>query len=329
MSTNPTARGAGAAPRAEPTKVLVFSPKGADAYAAALAGSAAGISIVTATTRDEAVRHLPTAEVLLSSNAFPVETLDRAERLRWIHVQGAGVNAWTGHGIPAGVRLSRTTGTFGPRMAQYALTYVGVVAQRVRQLFVAQSDHRWSDPDVVDLRGRLLGVAGIGAIGGSVASLARAYGMRVAGLSRTEPTTLELDAWYPDTRLHDFLADLDFLVIVLPLTPHTQGMFDRSAFDALPDHAWLVNMGRGPLIVEADLLDALERRALGGAVLDVFDTEPLPPDHPYWGRDDVIVTPHCSGGTITSEVVEVFLRNLALWRAGAPLENEVDLERAY
>ncbi len=329
MNTSTSERGAAAAPRHEPTEVLVFSPKGAGAYADALSGSDAGIRIVTATTREEAARHIATAEVLLSSNAFPVELLDRAERLRWIHVQGAGVNAWTGHGVPSGVRLSRTTGSFGPRMAQYALTYVGVVAQRVRETFEAQAERRWSDPDIVDLRGRRLGVAGIGAIGGSVARLARAFGMHVVGLSRTEPKALDLDAWYPDTRLHDFLSALDYLVIVLPLTPDTRGMFDRAAFDALPDHAWLVNVGRGPLIVERDLLDALERRALGGAVLDVFDTEPLPSEHPFWGRDDVIVTPHCSGGTITSEVVAVFLKNLSLWRAGAPLENEVDFERAY
>jgi phosphoglycerate dehydrogenase-like enzyme len=329
VSRDAEACGGTTASRAEPTEVLVFSPKGADAYVEALSSSDANIRVVVATTRDEALRHLPTAEVLLSSNAFPVDGLDRAQRLRWIHVQGAGVNAWTEHGIPAGVRLSRTTGTFGPRMAQYALTYVGVVAQRVRQLFAAQSERRWSDPDVVDLQGRRLGVAGIGAIGGSVARLARAFGMHVVGLSRTEPAALELDGWYPVTRLHDFLAELDFLIIVLPLTPHTRGMFDRAALEALPDHAWLVNMGRGPLVVEGDLLEALERRALGGAVLDVFDTEPLPAEHPFWGRDDVVVTPHCSGGTITSEVVEIFVRNLSLWRTGAPLENEVDLERAY
>ena len=329
MSTDTTVREADVASRTDPTRVLVYSPKGAEAYAEALSNGDAGIQVTTATNRDEAARLVPDAEVLLSSNAFPVDLLERAERLRWIHVQGAGVNVWTSHGVPTGVRLSRTTGTFGPRMAQYALTYVGVVAQGVRGLFEAQAERRWSDPDIVDLTGRRLGVAGIGAIGASVARLARAFGMRVSGLSRNEPSGIDLDAWYPTSRLHDFLADLDFLVIVLPLTPQTRGMFDRAAFDAMPAHAWLVNVGRGPLIVEDDLLAALEHRAIGGAVLDVFDTEPLPPDHPFWDRDDVIVTPHCSGGTIVSEVVDVFLRNLEHWRSGAPLENEVDFERAY
>lgn len=329
MSADAAAREARGPSRAEPTEVLVYSPKGVDAYVASLRGSDAGLRVTTATNREEAVAMLPTADVLLSANTFPVDLLEDAERLRWIHVQGAGVNVWTSHGVPPGVRLSRTTGTFGPRMAQYALTYVGVVAQQARGLFEAQSQRRWSDPDIVDLGERRLGVAGVGAIGGAVARLARAFGMRVSGLSRSEPSGIELDAWYPTSRLHDFLADLDFLVIVLPLTPDTRGMFDGAAFDAMPTHAWLVNVGRGPLIVEADLLAALERRAIGGAVLDVFDTEPLPSGHPFWARDDVIVTPHCSGGTIVSEVVDVFLRNLERWRSGAPLENEVDLERAY
>jgi phosphoglycerate dehydrogenase-like enzyme len=214
-------------------------------------------------------------------------------------------------------------------MAQYVLTYIGAVAQSVPELLKAQEQQRWSDPPIIDLSRCRLGVAGLGSIGSSIAKLAQAFGMSVSGLSRSRPEGLELDAWYPTSDLHDFLRSLDFLAIVLPLTPDTRGMFDARALASLPAHAWLVNVGRGPLIVEADLLTALNQRSLGGAVLDVFEQEPLPAGHPLWDHPNVIVTPHCSGGTITSEVVDVFIRNLQRWRAGAALENEVDLTRAY
>ena len=316
-------------PAGTPTRVLVYGPKGADGYVRALEREADGLELQTASDPAEAERALADADVLLSSNKFPVELLAQAHRLRWIHVQGAGVNVWTAHGLPPGVRLTRTTGTFGPRMAHYVMTYVGVVSQRVRELLEAQADRTWVDSDPTPLPGRTLGVAGLGSIGRAIAALARAYGMRVVGFSSSAPAPEVVDAWFGPDRFHAFLAECDFVASALPLTPATTGLFDATAFAALPRHAWLVNVGRGPTVVERDLLAALERGAIGGAVLDVFETEPLPADHAFWGRPDVIVTPHSSGGTIEREVVDVFLRNLAAWRAGAPMEDEVDLTRAY
>lgn len=312
-----------------PTRILVYAPKGADVYVRALDHEAHDVEVRTASDAAGAARALADADVLLSSNKFPVALLDAAPRLRWIHVQGAGVNVWTAHGLPPGVRLTRTTGTFGPRMAHYVMTYVGVVAQRVRELLEAQVRRAWIDPDLMPLPGRTLGVAGLGSIGREIAALARAYGMRVIGYSRSAPAPGVVDAWFGPDRFHAFLAECDFVASALPLTPATEGLFDAAAFEAMPAHAWLVNVGRGPTVVEHDLRAALERGAIGGAVLDVFETEPLPTDHPFWGRPDVIVTPHSSGGTIEQEVVDVFLRNLAAWRTGAPMENEVDLTRAY
>lgn len=311
-------------------RVLLFHPSRAETYAARLASrDAFDGAVIAASTPDEVECHIGDADILLASNAFPVEWLDRAGALRWIHVQGAGVNVWTTHGIPDGVRLSRTTGSFGPRMAQYALTYILVVAQSVREIVRSQEQRRWSDPTILPLQGLRLGVAGVGAIGQHVARVARAFDMRVSGLSRTQRPGVPLDAWYPPDRIEEFAAELDFLVIVLPLTPATRGLIGREVLEALPRHAWLVNMGRGPVVVETELQRALELRQIGGAVLDVFEREPLPSDHPFWRMDNVVVTPHCAGGTIFDEVLEVFLENLTRLRRDEPLINEVDLERRY
>ncbi|HEX6119087.1 MAG TPA: D-2-hydroxyacid dehydrogenase, partial [Dongiaceae bacterium] len=167
--------------------------------------------------------------------------------------------------------------------------------------------------------------------GQAIAKLAKALGMQVVGVRAHPRPTANVDRVEPIERLHDLLRLADYVAICLPLTPATRGLIDGAAFQALKPGAILVDISRGAIVREAALIDALKDGHLAGAVLDVFEVEPLPPDHPLWAMENVIVTPHCSSVYDGWErrAIEMFCDNLDRWLAGAPLENVVDPGMGY
>lgn len=312
-------------------RVLIYHPSKAYLYRDLLVDKAQSLEIEldAAANSEEVSSRLLHADVLLSANSFPIEQLKDATNLQWIHVQGAGVNRWVDAELPMGIRISRTTGSFGPRMAEYAFCYMLVATQHVREVLYNQANHQWVPLQPSVLHGKVLGIAGVGNIGSCVASRGKAFGMRVKGLAHKPKPEVEVEKWYSPDELPTFVEDLDFLVISLPLTPETRGMFRANVFDSMRPSAWLINVARGPIVDEADLVAALQMGKIAGAILDVFDEEPLPPDHLLWSQPNVIVTPHQSGGTCVDEVIEVFEENLHRFRKGVQLLNEVDLQTMY
>ncbi|HLO02083.1 MAG TPA: NAD(P)-dependent oxidoreductase, partial [Symbiobacteriaceae bacterium] len=175
-----------------------------------------------------------------------------------------------------------------------------------------------------------LGVAGIGSIGQGVARRAAALGLHVVGLGRRGRADGSLfKATYTPDRLLEFCRGLDFLAITLPLTPETEGLFGAEALAALNPGALVLNAGRGRVVQEEALLGALRGGHLGGAVLDVFATEPLPPTHPLWREPGVTITPHIAGPSVPVEVADYFMQNYARFTGGAPLTGEIDRTRGY
>jgi len=159
--------------------------------------------------------------------------------------------------------------------------------------------------------------------------VARAVGMHVVGVSRTGRRVPHVDRVHRMYNLHRALSAADFVVLVLPLTRTTRGVIDAAALAAMRPGAWLINIGRGALVDEPALLEALHSRRIAGAVLDVFATEPLPPDHPFWGMDNVAITPHISGPNIPEELALVFNDNLARFLSGRELHHVVDRKKGY
>jgi phosphoglycerate dehydrogenase-like enzyme len=225
--------------------------------------------------------------------------------------------------------VSRVTGSFGPRMAEFAIGYLFAITQRMPEVFAQQTRREWRTLDLDVLAGKTLGVAGLGSIGGTVANLGKSIGMNVAGLSTSRPTNIELDEWYPATELKRFLPLVDFLVLTVPLTTQTRRMIDAQALSDMKSTAWLVNIARGQIVDESALIEALQRGRPAGAVLDVFEQEPLPADNPLWEMSNVIVASHQSGSTVPREVVDVFDENIKRYQAGEPLLYEVDRSRGY
>ena len=320
-----------ARPRREPPSVLVYYPDAADAkaYAESVRVRRGGLRLSVCATPSEAATAIGETEILYAWK-FPPELYPRASRLRWIQAMGAGVDWALVPTLPDDVVITRMPGIFGPWMREYVLGWCLWVTQRMHTYRAAQRERRWR-ADVVPERmaGKTIAVVGLGDIGRTIAATARAVGLRVLGVNRSGRAVRGIDRVYRLAGLPRALADADFVVLALPLTEATRGIVEARALAAMKPSAWLLNIGRGALVDEAALLDALRAGRLGGAVLDVFATEPLPAEHPLWTLDNVVVTPHISGPSTVAELAPIFNDNLGRWLAARPLRYRVDRARGY
>ncbi len=270
-------------------------------------------------------------DVILGSVLFPATLLERAFRTKWIHVAGAGVDAFLAGSRPwrHDILLTRSSVSFGNQIAEYILGHLLAMTQRVCDLHHLQQEYRWQPLELEFIRGRTLGIAGAGTIGRTVAARARGMGMRTLGLATSERHLPEFDAVYTPLQLEAFLPQLNVLAICLPLTPDTAGLFGKHELALLPPSAVLINVGRGAIVDEGALLHALKTKQLRAAILDVFEREPLPTDHPFWSMPNVTITPHHSGHNIPDEIIDTFLDNLERWQDGRSLIGVVDPSRGY
>lgn len=315
--------------RGAPVEVLVYDPSSAARFAELVRAPRRSVTVRTAATFDEAAACIADVEVLYAWK-FPPELYDKAGRLRWLQVMGAGVDWALVPNLPPRVVITRAPGIFGPWMAEYVLGWCLWVTQRMATYLDAQRRHDWIQHIPPEpLRGKTLVLIGLGDIGRVIARAARALGMRVIGVSRSGRPVAGVERVYPTAGLRRAIEAADFVALVLPLNERTRGIVGPQELAAMRPSAWLLNVGRGALVDEPALLHALEHRTIGGAILDVFSTEPLARDHPLWGLDNVVITPHISGPTAADEIAPVFNANLARYLAGRPLRHVVDRRRAY
>jgi phosphoglycerate dehydrogenase-like enzyme len=258
--------------------------------------------------------------------------LARVPNLRWIHTISAGVD----HLLFPELReseaiLTNASGVFNVPIAETVMAYILAVVKRLPEFWAHQRERRWEKLPLRELRGLTVGIVGLGDIGTEVARLCRAFGMHVLGLRRRPAPSDLADEVLPPDRLQDLLARSDFVVIAVPLTAETRGMIGRAELAAMKPDAWLVNISRGAIVDEEALVEALKEGRIGGACLDVFAEEPLPPESPLWDMPNVIITPHNSWSSphIEEREIALFLENLRRYVAGEPLLNVVDKQAGY
>jgi glyoxylate/hydroxypyruvate reductase len=232
--------------------------------------------------------------------------------------------------VPPGVAITRIMddGLVG-QMSEYAIYWALRHHRDIDRYGESQRAAAWKVEPFKDTIHRRIGVMGLGTIGQDTASKFTALGFPTAGWSRTAKTLPGIETFYGAGGLAKFLARSDILIAVLPLTRETQGILNAKTFAALPKGAYLINMARGGHVVDDDLLAALESGQLSGAALDVFNTEPLPKDHPYWRHPKVRVTPHVAGSTNPRTAAPGVIENIKRLRAGQPLINTVDPTTGY
>jgi glyoxylate/hydroxypyruvate reductase A len=215
------------------------------------------------------------------------------------------------------------------QMVRYVLAAALRFLHRVDVYVRQQRAIHWEQHDPRSPASVAAGVMGLGVIGCQVARALAAQGFVVRGLSRTEKQMDGVEVFAGDGRLDAFLDGLDFLVAVLPATAATEGILNRNTLSRLADGAHVVNIGRGAALVDADLVALLDAGKLSGATLDVFREEPLPADHPFWRRPEILVTPHISGLTVPAAAVAQVAGKIAQLERGEPVTGVVALERGY
>ncbi|RXZ83129.1 D-2-hydroxyacid dehydrogenase [Paenibacillaceae bacterium] len=312
----------------EPT-ILIYHNR-AEQYAEYLR-EAAGCSIRTAATPDEAAEQLLGTDIILCWQ-LPGALLSapEASTVRWIQSTGAGIDTLINSSdVPDSIMITRIVDQFGKLIAEYVLGYMLFHNKGIGRLLVDQQSRIWGEQHVETLEGKVIGVAGLGSIGAEVVARARAFNMIVHGLSSSQEKAGLVDRHYTADEWTAFVRELDYLVLTLPLTEETRHVVTLDVLRELKETACIINVGRGPLIVEESLVSHLQSHPQQTAVLDVFDKEPLPNDHPFWSLPNVIVTPHLSGPSRADDVSRFFLDNLERFKRGEPLKGIVDRQRGY
>lgn len=261
----------------------------------------------------------------------PPGELRKYPNLRMIVNIGAGVDHIVkDETLPPGIPIVRVVDPEMNRMmAQYVLLAVLRYHRDFPELEKARRERRWHYIHPRETATCRVGIMGLGHLGALAASELLRQGFKVSGWSRTPKAVEGVATFHGRAQLKDFLARTDILVLMMPFTPETDGIVGRDVLYALPRGARLINVGRGQLIDDAALVAAIRDGQIGGATLDVFRTEPLPPDHPFWGLEQVTITPHLASIAIPRSGATQIADNLRRLREGRPLLNVVDRARGY
>jgi phosphoglycerate dehydrogenase-like enzyme len=321
--------------------LLVVSPR--DHYALRNLAQVKELADISISNDEAEIQHLgQNADILLHTSltgktvAF-AKVWPHTRKVKWVHSLSAGVERVL---IPAfresPVPLTNARGVFKRSLAEFALLGMLYFSKRVRRLVESQRTHKWDDFSTEFIENKIMGIVGYGEIGRECALLAKPLGVKIYAVRRNPLRSANdplLDKIFAPDELPKMLAETDVLVAAAPLTPETKHMLGESAFRAMKPSAIVMNVGRGPVIDEAALIRALAEKRLGGAALDVFETEPLAADSPLWDMENVLISPHCTDRTVNPDWLDLsmqcFIDNFQRYMKGEPLENLVDKKAGY
>ena len=315
-----------------PRSVLLWLDK-PDAYvrAAESAGLAPEFSFDVAPLASEPPDALLSrAEAMLAWRP-PARLGARAPRLKWIQSLTGGVDQWLVPDYPEAAVLTCARGSHRLAMPEHILAGLFLVTKALAPIVLDQRERRWTRRVNPTLAGRTLGILGLGAIGAELARKAAALEMRVIGTKRDGAAVAHVDRVYRPAETDAVLSAADYVVVLLPSTRETRGGINAAALARMKRTAFLLNFGRGDLVVDEDLVAAVRGGVIAGAVLDVFVTEPLPVESPLWTTEGITIFPHVGGLHPQRDeiVAELWVENLRRFAAAKPLREVVDRARGY
>ena len=290
--------------------------------------AAEGVEFATAESMEAARLVYSGQPVILGEPDLVAGVLAEMPDVRWVQSSWAGVTPLLELGR-ADFALTGVRDVFGPQMAEYVLAYLLAKELKIFERLGRQANRNWWDEPSGTLQGKALGIMGTGSIGRHIAKQARSFGMSVNGFSRSGAPAAGFDKVYPEIQLPAFLAEPDYLVCVLPDTPGTRHLLDAGAFQTMKSQCCLVNVGRGSVIDEKALVEALFAGELAGAVLDVFQHEPLPEDSPLWNAPGLVITAHVAATSWPEDIAGIFRENYHRYVNGESLKYRVNFERGY
>jgi phosphoglycerate dehydrogenase-like enzyme len=275
---------------------------------------------------------LKTADAMIN-NGPPKERLrERAPRLSWIQTTGAGIDGllpldW----LPADIALTNNTGAHGAKAEDSCTMAISLLNSRLPQLMAHQRAHRWEPIYTTPVAGKTAVVIGFGDLGQGAGRAAKKLGARVIAVTRSGKAARPADAAVPASRIDSVLPKADFVIVTTPLTRETRNLLSRERLDLLKPEAGVINIGRSPVVDYEALREKLVKGELAGAVLDVFQPEPLPPDSPLWDTPNLVALPHvsCDDPRYIEHLLDFWFENEQRFRAGKKLKNVVDRKLGY
>ncbi len=307
-------------------KLLVY-PALKDEERQQLADVDPSVDLVNARSEDEALAEIVDAEAMYGH--ITPEMLARAEKLRWLQTPIAGLENYMFPKLAESeLTMSNMAGIYNDQIADHTMTYILMFARGFHIYLRRQLDRNWeTDVPIIHLADATIGIIGLGGIGTAIAQRAKAAEMRViATEARRDEQPDFVDELWPPERLDDLLAASDFVVSCVPHTPATEGMIGAAQLAKMQPTAYLINISRGVVVKLEALVEALQSGTIAGAGLDVYEIEPLPSDHPLWGMENVILTPHVAAASphVAQRRINVVAENLRRWVNDEPLRNVVD-----
>lgn len=283
----------------------------------------------------ECAPYLPDAEILLAfgqANLAPI--LPNAPKLRWVQALTAGVDGFVALDAfrESDILLTNVRGIHGIPIAEHVL---GMILCRTRGLLNAYDNQKaklWKGLRGLDeLYEKTAAVIGLGSVGSVIANRLKAIGMTVLGVKPSKTKEPGVDKLYTPDELFDVLPQADFVIVTLPLTPKTKNLFSKKTFAAMKPSSFFINVSRGPVVNEDDLVEALQNNVIGGAGLDVFCTEPLPSESPLWDAPNLLITPHhaATSPRYMDRAIDIFIENLKVFPDPAKMKNIIDKEKGY
>ncbi|TCS82593.1 D-2-hydroxyacid dehydrogenase [Tepidibacillus fermentans] len=285
---------------------------------------------------DEAKNEIASAEIFVTyGEDLNDEIVQNMNQLKWIHVVSAGLDKMPFQSLQERkVIVTNSKGIHRVPMSEYTMAVILQLVRKTNQFFEKQKEGLWDRTiRVSEVYGSTIGIIGLGAIGLAIAEKAKIFGMTVIGTNTDGRPIPGIDKVYPSSSLKEVLSKSDYVVVIVPLTDQTYRMIGREELLAMKRSAYLINISRGDVIDEQGLLETLRNREIAGAVLDVFSEEPLPSNHPFWGLDNVIITPHVSGRSpkYMERALEIFKNNFLFYlnQDFSQMKNLVDLQKGY
>jgi len=271
----------------------------------------------------------PECDIVFGDTRRIQKTLPDLPHLKWVQTTSAGVERLMDSSLRRDYTLTNAKNVFGESMSEFVFGYMLYFKKRIAERQQAQKSKQWDEEDGGVLRGKTLGLIGVGSIGSHIAMTAKHFRMNVWGYTRASESNTHVDKYFHGDELLTFAKGLDYLVVVLPKTDDTNSIVNAEVLNALPPHVLLINVGRGNAVDASALVEALNQNKIAGAVLDVTEPEPLPEDHPFWTTPNLFLTFHTSAMSYPEDMVQLFAENYKLYIEDKPLQHQVDFERGY
>ena len=310
-------------------RLLVLSRRAREYHDLVAAANLPDLDITSTTDPADAAARAADFDLAFGEPSLLRHLIQSMTGLRWAQATWAGVEPLLDPSLRRDYTLTNARGVFGGLMSEYVVTYLLAHERRLLEKYRAQLDNKWDATPPGSLRGKQMGLLGVGTIGAALARTAKHFGMRVKGYTRQSEDSRDVDAYYHGEALAAFAADLDYLVSVMPATARTRHVVDAAFLRALPPRAVFVNPGRGGVVDEPALAAALQEGRLAGAVLDVFQQEPLPADHVFWRTPNLLITSHTAALSFPQDIAPVFIDNYRRLLRDEPLKYRVDFEQEY